>query len=156
MYERILVAVDGSDTSKQALTHAVELARCLDAKLELVHIVNEVILAGGMAPAHPYDPLIEVLRDEGKKVLAQASADVKAQGLEPETRLMAALGERAADLIVDEARRWRADLIVMGTHGRRGVVRLALGSDAERVLRLSPVPVLVVRHDHDHAADTAG
>ena len=102
------------------------------------------------------DPLIEVLRDEGKKVLAQASADVKAQGLEPETRLMAALGERAADLIVDEARRWRADLIVMGTHGRRGVVRLALGSDAERVLRLSPVPVLVVRHDHDHAADTAG
>jgi nucleotide-binding universal stress UspA family protein len=55
------------------------------------------------------------------------------------------VGGRAADLILEDAKKWSADLIVMGTHGRRGVRRLVLGSDAEQILRLSPVPVLMVR-----------
>jgi nucleotide-binding universal stress UspA family protein len=58
---------------------------------------------------------------------------------------------RVCDVIVDEAKKWRADLIVMGTHGRRGMTRMLLGSDAEGVLRNTPVPVLLVR-----AADQAG
>jgi nucleotide-binding universal stress UspA family protein len=146
MYKRILVPVDGSETSKRGLEHATQLATAWQAKLELVHVVNEIVLTGGLAPTYPYDPLIDVLRDEGKKILQEACAYVRAQGLEPETQLVEAIGGRAARVIVDEARRWLADLIVMGTHGRRGVARLALGSDAELVLRHSSIPVLVVPH----------
>jgi nucleotide-binding universal stress UspA family protein len=62
-----------------------------------------------------------------------------------ETQLVEVLGNAAANTIVDDARRSGVDLIVMGTHGRRGIRRLALGSDAEIVLRYSPVPILLVR-----------
>jgi nucleotide-binding universal stress UspA family protein len=62
-----------------------------------------------------------------------------------EQKLVETLGGRVADEIVKQAKEWLADLIVMGTHGRRGLERLAMGSDAELVLRLSPVPVLLVR-----------
>lgn len=64
--------------------------------------------------------------------------------------LLESIGGRAADLIVDQAKQWNADLIVMGTHGRRGLRRLALGSDAELVVRSASVPVLLVRGDAGH------
>jgi nucleotide-binding universal stress UspA family protein len=64
-----------------------------------------------------------------------------------EQKLIETLGGRTADEIVREAKQWPADLIVLGTHGRRGLKRLAMGSDAEMVLRLAPVPVLMVRDE---------
>jgi nucleotide-binding universal stress UspA family protein len=85
------------------------------------------------------------LREGGKKVLANAEAVVRKGGLEPEAVLLEAIGGPSSRLIVAQAQEWPADLIVMGTHGRRGIRRLALGSDAEHVLRASPAPVLLVR-----------
>ena len=70
---------------------------------------------------------------------------VRRSGLEPESVLLETIGGPSARLIVAQATEWPADLIVMGTHGRRGIRRIALGSDAEQVLRTSPVPVLLVR-----------
>jgi nucleotide-binding universal stress UspA family protein len=62
-----------------------------------------------------------------------------------DTVLADTLQGRVCDLVIDEANRWKADLIVIGTHGRRGPGRLAMGSDAEQILRLAPAPVLLVR-----------
>jgi nucleotide-binding universal stress UspA family protein len=78
-------------------------------------------------------------------MLDAASKVALKQGVKADASLVESRGRPVSDVILDEARKWRADLIVMGTHGRRGVNRLLLGSDAERVLRSAPVPVLLVR-----------
>jgi nucleotide-binding universal stress UspA family protein len=70
---------------------------------------------------------------------------VRGTGVAVETVLLGARGNRVADLIVKQAKKWHADLIVLGTHGRRGVARVLMGSDAEIVVRETPVPVLLVR-----------
>jgi nucleotide-binding universal stress UspA family protein len=145
MYKKILVPVDGSPASARGLIEAVKLAKGLNAAIRLVHIVNEFVMDTAYAPALYHERLIESLREAGRKVLQDAEASVVAQGLKPETQLLETIGGRAADAIVEEAKRQGADLIVMGTHGRRGVRRLVMGSDAEIVLRNSPVPVLLVR-----------
>ena len=145
MYDKILVPVDGSETSTRGLEEAARLAKVLLSKVKLIHIVNELIIDGGQPVTWGYDKLIEGLREGGRRILDDAIAHAKRQGIkEPESQLFEVIGGRAAHVIVDEARRWNADLIVMGTHGRRGIGRLAMGSDAELVLRHAPVPVLVV------------
>ena len=145
MYDKILVPVDGSATSTRGLEEAARLAQALHSKVKLIHIVNELIINADQPVTWGYDQLIEGLREGGKRILDDAVAYAKKQGIEqPESQLVEVIGGRAAYVIVDEARRWGADLIVMGTHGRRGISRLAMGSDAELVLRQTPVPVLVV------------
>jgi nucleotide-binding universal stress UspA family protein len=89
--------------------------------------------------------LIENLTQLGRKVLAAAGSEAKRRGIAARTVLRRSPRESIAGAIVAEAKAWRADLIVMGTHGRRGVGRLVLGSTAEAVLRLAPAPVLLVR-----------
>lgn len=144
MYNRILVAVDGSATSLRGLDEAIRLAKATSGKLMLVHVVNELLSADFTAGAY-YDAFIESLRAAGAKVLDQAAAVARRADVPCEQKLLEAIGGRPANLIVEQATSWRADLIVLGTHGRRGLKRLALGSDAELVLRMSPVPVLLVR-----------
>jgi nucleotide-binding universal stress UspA family protein len=148
MYDKILVPVDGSATSTRGLDEAARLSLALRSKVKLVHVVNELIMDGGQAVTFGYDKLIEGLREGGRRILDDAVAHAKKQGIkDPESQLFEVIGGRAAHVIVDEARRWGADLIVMGTHGRRGISRLAMGSDAELVLRHAPVPVLIVAPD---------
>jgi nucleotide-binding universal stress UspA family protein len=89
--------------------------------------------------------VIETMRATGQSVLDKATALVKESGVPVESVLLETIGGPAADLIVEQAKAWPADLIVIGTHGRRGLRRLAMGSDAEQVLRSAPVPVLLVR-----------
>ena len=144
MYNRILVAVDGSATSLRGLDEAIRLAKATSGKLMLVHVVNELLSADFTADAY-YDAFIESLRAAGTKVLDQAAAVARRADVPCEQKLLEAIGGRPANLIVEKATSWPADLIVLGTHGRRGLKRLALGSDAELVLRMSPVPVLLVR-----------
>ena len=144
MYSRILVPVDGSDSSLKALDEAIKLAKVSNAKLKLVHVVNELVMDVGYAPLYN-EQLIVSLREGGKKVLATAESAARRQYSAVESELIESIGGRAADSIVEVAKQWPADLIVMGTHGRRGLRRLVLGSDAELVLRSSPVPVLMVR-----------
>ena len=145
MYRRILVPVDGSATSLKGLNEAIKLAKGSGAKLKLVHVVNEMVMDASYSLGAYYEQFTQALRETGKKVLDAAVSAAKQQNVEVERQLVEAIGGRAADSIIDVARHWQADLIVIGTHGRRGLSRVALGSDAELVLRQSPVPVLMIR-----------
>ena len=145
MYKKILVAVDGSATSLRGLDEAIKVAKGTGGQLMLIHVVNELVLAGDAVPSVYYEPIFQALRESGAKVLEQAAAVARRANLSCEQKLVDTVGGRVADEIVKQARQWPADLIVMGTHGRRGFQRLALGSDAEFVLRRSSVPVLLVR-----------
>ena len=145
-YRRILVAVDGSTPSSKGLREAIRLARAERARLVILHVVNEFpafAALDGMAAAAV--DLVPALREEGKRVLARAQAVAAKQGVKAKSILREMIGGPAAERIVREARRNRAELIVLGTHGRRGVRRLVLGSDAEQVVRSASVPVLLVR-----------
>jgi nucleotide-binding universal stress UspA family protein len=146
MYGKILVPVDGSETSACGLDEAIRIAGKLGSRIRLVHIVNELIFAGGDGAGMYASDLILSLRNGGKSLLAQAAAQVRRQGVETDSVMIESMGASAADFIVEQARLWSADLIVMGTHGRRGLVRVAMGSDAESVVRIASVPVLLVRN----------
>ena len=147
MYRRILVPLDGSRTSQLGLGEAVKLAKSQGSSLRLLHVVDEMVLM--TAPEVPYDidNLIEALKKEGLTVLDKGAAHARKHGVKVQTTLVESFGGRAADVIVGEAAKWHASLIVLGTHGRRGLKRLVMGSDAEEVVRNAPAhtPVLLVR-----------
>jgi nucleotide-binding universal stress UspA family protein len=146
MYKRILVPVDGSDTSTLGLAEAIKLSSDQGAKLRLIHVVDELIMTGGAGGMTVYSgDLIDTLREAGAAILKAAEALVQERGLVSESVMLERFGGPAATLIVDDAKTWNADLIVLGTHGRRGIKRLVMGSDAEEIVRTSPVPVLLVR-----------
>jgi nucleotide-binding universal stress UspA family protein len=145
MYKRILVPVDGSETSMLGLREAMRIASGDGCQLCLFHVVNELILDYSYGAHTCGASVMESLRAVGNDILQRAEDLARKQGLRVETVLLECFGGSAADLIVQQATNWHADLIVMGTHGRRGLRRLALGSDAEEVVRASPVPVLLVR-----------
>ena len=151
MYGNILVPVDGSDTAMAGLTEAIKLAKAFGGKVRILHIVNELILDYAYGSGLYANTVIESMRSDGQKVLAQAEAFARQQGVEPEGVLIESIGGPAAQFIVAQAKEWPADLIVMGTHGRRGIRRLALGSDAEIVVRSAPAPVLLVRQAPEKA-----
>ena len=145
-YKKILVPVDGSKTSKLGLREAMRLARGQHAKLQLVHIVDQhyALMSAPEAGAQ-IGAVIQALKQGGRRILRSAEATVKGARLPCTGVLLETMAGPAADLIVRQAKKWRADLIVIGTHGRRGVSRLVMGSDAEQVVRTAPVPVLLVR-----------
>ncbi|MDP3761463.1 MAG: universal stress protein [Ramlibacter sp.] len=146
MYKRILVALDGSETSMRALTASLNLARQGGGRVRLVHVVEELAYLGGFDPyGASSGDLIKVIRENGAKVLATGLAAAGSAGVEADTVLYDNFGERLSDAVADAAKQWNADLIVVGTHGRRGIGRVLMGSGAEHIIRLSPVPVLVIR-----------
>lgn len=145
MYRNILVPIDGSAPSLRGLHEAIKFSQVTGASVKLIHVVHEVILDAAYVTSLPQEQLIVTLRAGGRKILAQAEALAREHNVAVETELVQTIGARAADAIIERAKQWPADLIVMGTHGRRGLRRLAMGSDAEMVLRSSPVPVLMVR-----------
>jgi nucleotide-binding universal stress UspA family protein len=146
MYERILVAVDGSAASARAVSHAIALGKAFGAQLRILHVVDMGWLAVGPELAIDTHGIAAARRAAGEKDLALALEQARAAGLEPESRLVetGAPGQRLPAQIVEEAQAWRADLIVLGTHGRGGAERLFLGSVAEGVARRASVPVLLV------------
>jgi nucleotide-binding universal stress UspA family protein len=145
MYKKILVPVDGSDSSLRGLDEAVKLAKETGATLRLVHAVNEYFPDMGFGVVGYTQNLIDSSRAAGVALLNSAASKAREQGVKVDTVLLDRIGSRVSDLILDEAKEWPADLIAMGTHGRRGLGRLAMGSDAEMVLRSATVPVLLVR-----------
>jgi nucleotide-binding universal stress UspA family protein len=145
MYQRILVPVDGSRTSTLGLQEAIRIAIDQRARLRIVHVVDELVVAQNFDGYFNTGDLLDALRDAGKKAIQNALTLARKHDLKAEASLFESLGGRIAEIIVKEAKKWRADLIVMGTHGRRGVTRMVLGSDAEAILRVTPVPVLLVR-----------
>ena len=145
MYQRILVPVDGSHTSTLGLQEAIRLAIDQRARLRLVHVVDEFVVTQNFEGYLNAGDLIDALRDAGKKAVRNALALTRKHAVKADAALYETMGGGVADVIVREAKKWQADLIVMGTHGRRGFNRVVLGSDAEAVLRATPVPVLMVR-----------
>ncbi|KVG72025.1 universal stress protein UspA [Burkholderia ubonensis] len=145
MYSHILVALDGSETSSHALDAALTLASETGARLTPVYVIDFLVPA---YDALGYDPsiLIDAFREEALRVTDDAARRMAARGVAgtPQIANVEPAGEDIADRILLVAREAGADLIVMGTHGRRGFRRLVLGSVAERVLRAATRPVLMI------------
>jgi nucleotide-binding universal stress UspA family protein len=146
MYKRILVPVDGSDTSTRALVAALQMARESGGSVRIIHVIEELaqIIAYDPYGAYPGD-IAKVMHDSGRKILGDAMAAASSAGVPAEQHLVEASGQRLAELVVREAMAHQADLIVVGTHGRRGIGRVLLGSGAEQIIRQAPLPVLVIR-----------
>ncbi|MDR8100453.1 universal stress protein [Burkholderia cenocepacia] len=145
MYTKIMVAMDGKLSSKQALVEGIKLARLCGADLFVVFVVDRSTLfayGGRMEP----EELLDDIRHYGESVLGDAirsisSASVRGEKEIIETDVGQDVPERLQRYVVDNS----INLAVIGTHGRRGVRRLVLGSVAERFLRGSTCPVLLVR-----------
>jgi nucleotide-binding universal stress UspA family protein len=146
MYSRILVAVDESDTSRHALQQAIELARKLSATLRMIHVLDMSWLVIGPEVAIDTAAMSAARRGVGEGIIAAARDAARAAGFEAEDALIETETpiQQVAEAIAKEASRWGADLVVLGTHGRRGFQHLMLGSVAERVVRRSVVPVLLI------------
>jgi nucleotide-binding universal stress UspA family protein len=142
MFKRILVPVDGSPTSDKALAAALQLAREGGATVRVVHAFDDLAFLSG----YEYDGnVLRAARAQADKVLSTAQESAAAAAVTADAKLIETRGSRLGDAVADEARSWQADLVVVGTHGRRGVGRVLLGSGAEQVIRMAPVPVLTVR-----------
>ena|SRR5579864_6787291 len=154
MYRHILAPIDGSEPSALAFSAALKLARETGAALQPLYVVDIPLMSydvPGYDPSYVRDAFIE----EGTHVTADALAQMKREGVSGSPRIIEVepLGGDIAQHILRAASDLPADLVVMGTHGRRGVQRLVLGSVAERFLRIAHCPVLLVPA---HCAPTAG
>ncbi len=142
----ILVPIDYSENSKVALAYAAELAISFGASLDIVHVwdrptyVTDAVMV--QRPGEGHKPIGELIRENAQKDMDEFMADITLpSGVPSQTRLLS--GEPAATL-VSELKKAEHDLVVLSTHGRTGFAHLLLGSIAEKLVRLSPVPVLTV------------
>ncbi|TDV34025.1 nucleotide-binding universal stress UspA family protein [Paraburkholderia caballeronis] len=157
MYSRILVALDGSETASRAFDTALDLARDAGAQLLPLYVIDAPVLAYDVPG---YDPSIvrNAFVEEGERIAADARERMAKRGVVGEPRIVEVKmpGEDVAHCIQQAAADWHAQLIVIGTHGRRGVRRMVLGSVAERVLRSATCPVLLVSANMKTAAQPPG
>ena len=152
MYKRILVAIDGSVTSDLALREAIGLAKDQNAMLRLIHVVDvtpPAYMAAEVTVAVHF-PLAEyqkALKESGEKLLKTRATTAREAGVNVNTKLITVgmVGERIYEAIEEQSKQWPANLIVVGTEGRRGFQRLMIGSVAEGLVRISTKPVLLVR-----------
>ncbi len=149
MYKHILVPTDGSELANRGVTAAVELAKSLSAKITLLHAV-EAFNAAFTSPdgawiggAELYSQIEAAQTENAEKILQEASQTVAASGVLFEA--VSTKDSPPADAIVKAAEEKGCDLIVIASHGRRGVSRMVLGSQTSEVLAHSKVPVLVIR-----------
>lgn len=152
MYQRILVPVDGSSAAERGVQEAIRLAGALQARLLFLHVLDDYPVLQEMTTQGSLDAMLRDLRHAGLDVLARARQAAEQGCVHCETLMREVAGRRVADVIVEQVGQHHCDLLVIGTHGRRGFARLAMGSDAEQVVRHSPVPVLVVRPPADPPA----
>jgi nucleotide-binding universal stress UspA family protein len=146
MYHKILCPIDGSETSKYCLNEAIKLAGAFKAKLCILHVVDTFYPYLDSIELVNYEEVTNALRKHGTDVLNCARKIAVKAGIEVETKLVEILNQKVSEAILVEARIEKSDLVVIGTHGRRGFDRLVMGSDAESVVRKCEVPVLTVRH----------
>jgi nucleotide-binding universal stress UspA family protein len=145
MYKRILVPIDGSTAAEAGLREAIKLASTGNkSTIRLLHVLEPLPALQGMELAIT-GTLLKNMTAFGEKILKDAKALVERSGIRAETVFQRRSQKRPADGIEREAKRWKADVIVMGTNGQRGLSRAVLGSDAEMVARAATVPILLVR-----------
>ncbi|HEV7836051.1 MAG TPA: universal stress protein [Caballeronia sp.] len=144
MFKRIVVAIDGSRASRRAFEAALELAATHGAVLQPYYVVEN-------APVYydvpGYDPTIlrDELADQGAKFADEANAEMKQHGVQGAAVIAEGSSvDDVAEMVLAAAAAFNADLLVMGTHGRKGFQRLILGSVAERCLRQATLPVLLI------------
>ena len=144
MFKRIVVAIDGSRTSRRSFESALELAATHGAVLQPYYVVEN-------APVYydvpGYDPTIlrDELADQGAKLADEANAEMKQRGVQGAAVIAEGSSvDDVAEMVLAAAAEFNADLLVMGTHGRKGFQRLILGSVAERCLRQATLPVLLI------------
>lgn len=153
MYERILMPTDGSGCAHKAMQKGLELAHQLGSRVTFLHVLENPLVAGYAAPeALPYSAqLYRDLKQAGEEILETALAEADKLGVEAKAELIE--NRRPADAIHEiEADH---DLIVLGTHGRRGLDRWMFGSVAEAALRQARTPYLVIRATDDEDVDEA-
>ena len=146
------MAIDGSDTSDLALREAIGLAKDQNAMLRLIHVVDvtpSAYMAAEVTVAVHF-PLAEyqkALKESGEKLLKTRATTAREAGVNVDTKLITVgmLGERIYEAIEEQSKQWPANLIVVGTEGRRGFQRLMIGSVAEGLVRISTKLVLLVR-----------
>jgi nucleotide-binding universal stress UspA family protein len=143
MYDDVLFPTDGSEGAAAALGHAIDHALTYEATLHVLYVIEET--APTVETGTP--ELLEELEQEGERILEDARAEAKAAGLESIRGSIA--GGAPYRRILDYVDEHDVDLVVMGTHGRRGVDRYLLGSVAEKVVRTATCPVMTVRADED-------
>lgn len=143
-YQNILVPVDGSETSYAAVAQAAELAKAFGGKITVVQVLAlDPYIAAEYISATQTNDLIERARNSVLKTLEEAAAKFSDLGIPVEAKLLE--GQVVHREIIREAETSKADLIVIGSHGRTGLKRLFLGSVAQSVLGEAHIPVLVVR-----------
>ena len=147
MYKRIAVAIDGSETSDAALSEAINLAGEAGSTLLLLHVCEEfpVMWQPDAMNVVPIQDIMNAISEAGNKLLEKESNLVKSQGISVESKLVETMGGRTGNLLSEEALKWNADLLVIGTHGRKGFEHLLMGSVAEGVIRTATMPVLLIR-----------
>jgi nucleotide-binding universal stress UspA family protein len=151
MYKKILVPLDGSEYSECALDHAKELAlSCHISSVVILYVIEPINPGMYEVPAQVIDDAAQKGKDFGVTYLTQVAAKMKAQGLEVETVLMSG---RVTESILDYVKANGVDLIAMSTHGRSGISRMVLGSVADKIVRRSSIPVLLVTPPESKAAD---
>ena len=145
MFKHILIASDGSDLAKQAEDQGFELAKALKAKVLAVTVTESwaAVVSGEAALGFPIEDYDRSAKESAAKILAPIGEKAKKMGVDCDTAHVA--DQFPAEGIIAAAKEHGCDLIVMASHGRRGLAKLFLGSEATKVLTLSTVPVLVCR-----------
>jgi nucleotide-binding universal stress UspA family protein len=141
MYSDILVPTDGSPAAEAAIDHAIDLAGKYDATVHGLYVVDASAFASIDAGT---EMVVEALEQEGQRAVEAIQQHGDEAGVEVETHVVSGTAYRS---ILDYVDAEGIDLVVMGTHGRRGIQRFLLGSVTERVVRSSDVPVLTVRSE---------
>jgi nucleotide-binding universal stress UspA family protein len=151
MFHKILVPLDGSPLAEKALPYALHLIREMGGELVLLHVVTPVIFATpmhNMATADVWTTIYAQQQEEGAAYLAEVARREEIASLHPEVLVQEG---QVADVILSTVENHAVDTIVMATHGRGGIARWVLGSEADRIVRHSPVPVLLVRAAEEDA-----
>ncbi|MDI1244420.1 MAG: universal stress protein [Rhodoferax sp.] len=148
MCKRIFVAIDGSTTAQAALVEAIQFARLPGMSLCIGTVLDTGLLSQnsmGMGALIDVDQVKAGMRQAAETLLDDAMAKAREAGLDPFRILIESDNKRVADMIVEAAGQWDADLIVIGTHGRRGFERLVMGSVAENLVRIATTSLFLVR-----------
>jgi nucleotide-binding universal stress UspA family protein len=156
MYGRILVPIDGSETSSRGIDEAIRLARQLNSGVRLIHVIDPLALVSEAASSINAGQRIGAARVRGNDILTEGMSRLRAAGVEADSVIVEATEGPVGKYVVENARECQADLIVCGTHGRRGIRRVLMGSDAEYIVRHADVPVLLVRCPAGEPAQARG
>lgn len=151
-YQRILIAIDGSETSNLALQEGIKLAKALNAQVALAYVADIATAVIGEDLTFGVEQYRKSIIAIGEQLLEKKRTLAEVEGVSVEVHLLELTQKtkRIAESLVDDATQWRADLIVIGTHGRRGISKFFLGSVAEEAIRITTTPVLLIRGNHKY------